>query len=156
MHVTVGEIMDLGGQNLPFSRDLREALGVYARRRWPLNTSVHAAREWGIPKATAKNVLKGHASDATVTSIIRAGGWELALPVIGAVIGQPVHTFFREQMREAAKAAEHAQEHERLAQAAYRRLATDAAPPGEDRRTWKSPGEVGSEASGRLARRRSA
>lgn len=154
MHVTVGEIMDLGGQTLPFSRDLREAIGLYARRRWPLNTSVHAAQAWGLPKATAKNVLKGHASDATVTKIMRAGGWELALPVIGAVVGAPVHEFFRDQMREAAKAAEHARQHDALAEAAYRRLASDAAPPGEDRRTWKSPGKMGAEATAGLARRR--
>lgn len=87
MTMTVNEIMTLDGQLLPFSRDLREALGVYARRTWPLHTSVHAAKAWGIPKTTAANLLKGHASDATVTTIIRAGGWALALPVIGAVIG---------------------------------------------------------------------
>lgn len=154
MTITANEIMDLGGQNLPFSRDLREALGVYARRKWPLNTSVHAAKAWGIPKTTAANVLKGHASDATVTKIIRAGGWELALPVIGAVIGEPVHTFFREQMREAARAAEDAERHERLAQAAYRRLATDAAGPGEDRRSWARPGKVGADQARRVAGRR--
>lgn len=154
MTITANEIMDLGGQNLPFSRDLREALGVYARRKWPLNTSVHAAKAWGIPKTTAANVLKGHASDATVTKIIRAGGWELALPVIGAVIGEPVHTFFREQMREAARAAEDAERHERLAQAAYRRLATDAADPGEDRRSWARSGEVGADQARRVAGRR--
>lgn len=87
MAMTVNEIMTLDGQLLPFSRDLREALGVYARRTWPLHTSVHAAKAWGISKSTAANLLKGHASDATVTTIIRAGGWALALPVIGAVIG---------------------------------------------------------------------
>ena len=87
MTMTVNEIMTLDGQILPFSRDLREALAVFARRTWPLHTSVHAAKAWGIPKTTAANLLKGHASDATVTAIIRAGGWGLALPVIGAVIG---------------------------------------------------------------------
>jgi hypothetical protein len=151
MTITANEIMDLGGQHLPFSRDLREALGIYARRKWPLNTSVHAAREWGIPKTTAANVLKGHASDATVTKIIRAGGWDLALPVLGAVIGSPVHEFFRAQMLQAAKAAEHAQHHERLAQAAYRRLEAPPADPGEDRRPRRAAGAVGAEKARRLA-----
>lgn len=130
MTLTADTIMHLDGQLLPFSRDLREALAIYARRTWPLNTSVHAAKAWSIPKSTAANLLKGHASDATVTAIFRAGGWALALPVIGAVIGEPVHAFFRDQMRQAAREAERAAEHEQLAAAAWGRL---AAPDRQDR-----------------------
>lgn len=150
MALTVNEIMTLDGQLLPFSRDLREALGVYARRTWPLNTSTHAAKAWGISKTTAANVLKGHASDATVTAIIRSGGWALALPVIGAVIGEPVHEFFREQMRQAAKDAERAQHHEHLATAAYGRLESHAAAAGEDRRSWRGSGALGAEKARRV------
>jgi hypothetical protein len=151
MSLTADGIMSLDGQILPFSRDLREALAIYARRTWPVNTSGHAAKAWGVPKSTAANLLKGHASDATVTKIIRAGGWALALPVIGAVIGEPVHTFFREQMRQAAKEADRARQHEELAQAAYRRLAAD--PPGarEGGRKGRGAGAVGSAEAGRLA-----
>ena len=150
MSLTADGIMSFDGQLLPFSRDLREALGLYARRRWPVNTSGHAAKAWGLPKTTAANLLKGHASDATVTKIIRAGGWELALPVIGAVIGEPVHEFFRDQMRQAAKEAERAQHHEQLAQAAYRRLANDAPPARQDRRKGQGAGAVGAEETRRL------
>jgi hypothetical protein len=150
MTLTAAGIMNLDGQMLPFSRDLREALAIYARRTWPLNTSVHAAKAWGIPKSTAANLLKGHASDATVTRIIRSGGWALALPVIGAVIGEPVHSFFREQMRQAAKDAERAEEHQRLASAAYRRLAYDPAGPGQDRRQGRGAGAMGADAAGAL------
>jgi hypothetical protein len=150
MTMTADTIMHLDGQLLPFSRDLREALAIYARRTWPLNTSVHASKAWGIPKSTAANLLKGHASDATVTRIIRAGGWQLALPVIGAVIGEPVHAFFRDQMRQAAKDAERAQEHEQLAEAAYRRLANDAAAAGPAGRTRRGPGALGASTSRRL------
>jgi hypothetical protein len=150
MAVTVNEIINLDGQLLPFSRDLREALAIYARRTWPLNTSVHAAKAWGVPKTTAANLLKGHASDATVTRIIRAGGWGLALPVIGAVIGQPVHEFFREQIRQAEKEASRAQEHERLADAAWRRLEGRAAGPGLDRQAGPATRGVGAQASRRL------
>lgn len=153
MTITANEIMDLDGQILPFSRDLREALGIYARRKWPLNTSVHASKAWRISKSTAANLLKGHASDATVTAIIRAGGWELALPVIGAVIGQPVAEFFRAQIQCAAREAERAQEHERLAQAAYGRLSSDAAASSENRSLRTGAGEVGSDPPRRLATR---
>lgn len=150
MTLTADTIMTLDGQNLPFSRDLREALAIYARRTWPVNTSGHAAKAWAIPKSTAANLLKGHASDATVTAIIRAGGWGLALPVIGAVIGEPVHAFFREQMRQAAKEAERAKHHEQLAAIAYRRLASGPAGPGEDRGKGRGAGAMGAQAPRRV------
>jgi hypothetical protein len=149
--LTADQIMTLNGQHLPFSRDLREALAIYARRMWPLNTSVHAAKAWGVSKSTATNVLKGHASDATVTRIIRAGGWELALPVIGAVIGHPVHSFFRDQMQKAAKEAERAEHHDRLASAAYRRLEGSPADHGEGGAVGSKAGSVGSKAPRRVA-----
>ena len=152
MSITAAEIMHLDGQMLPFSRDLREALAIYARRAWPLNTSVHAAQAWGIPKSTAANLLKGHASDATLTKIIRAGGWALALPVMGAVIGEPVHEFFRAQMRQAAKDAERAHEHERLAAIAYGRLAASAPADGQAREARPAARDLGAQAPGRVAR----
>ncbi len=151
MTITTAEIMTFGGQNLPFAQDLREALANYARRTWPIQTSVHASKAWGVSKDTAKNVLKGHASDATVTKIIRAGGWQLALPVIGAVIGHPVDAFFRDQMKHAAMEAARAQEHEELAAIAYRRLETDAAVVGQDRRSWRRAAAMGPKAPRRVA-----
>lgn len=150
MSLTADGIMNLDGQMLPFSRDLREALAIFARRTWPVNTSGHAAKAWGIPKSTAANLLKGHASDTTVTAIIRAGGWGLALPVIGAVIGEPVHAFFREQMRQAAKDAERAALHEQLAAAAYRRMEADPPPSSQDRRPGRGAGTMGAQAARRL------
>lgn len=153
MTTTTADLMTFGGQGLPFAQDLREAIGNYARRTWPVSTSIHAAKAWGVSKDTAKNVLKGHASDATVTKILQAGGWELALPVIGAVIGQPVDAFFREQMKRAAREAERAHEHEELARAAYRRLEGDPPAVGEDRRTWRRAGAVGAQAARRVAGR---
>ena len=158
MTTTTADLMTFGGQGLPFAQDLREALANFARRTWPTNTSGHMAKAWGISKDTAKNVLKGHASDATVTKIIRAGGWSVALPVIGAVIGQPVETFFREQIKKAAREAERAVEHEQLAAAAYRSLAARSANPGPDRDAAASArearsftGKVGLEAPRRVA-----
>ncbi len=99
MAQTMEAIMTLEGQLLPFARDFREALAIYARRTWPLNTSVHAAKAWGIDKTTAKNLLKGHASDATITRVLRAGGWAMALPVIGAVIGHSAEQFLEDERR---------------------------------------------------------
>jgi len=97
MSITANQIMTLDGQILPFARDLREALAVYARRQWPTNTSGHAAKAWGLPKTTMTNLLKGHASDATVTAVIRAGGWPLALAVVGATIGESLDEFINKE-----------------------------------------------------------
>lgn len=87
-----------GGQNLPFARDLREGLAVYARRHWRTNTAKQAAKAWGLPHATAANLLKGHASDATVTRVLRAGGWRLASAVVGAVIGHSYDDFLNTEL----------------------------------------------------------
>lgn len=145
MQLTAGNLMTLDGQLLPFARDLREALAVYARRRWPTNTSGNAAKAWGISKQTAVNLLKGHASDATLTRVFRAGGWELVLPVIGAVIGHPVTDFFRNQTREAAKEHAQAEQHERDASQAYRllgrALVVDRRPAGASPASTREAGD---------------
>lgn len=99
MPLTAEMIMTSEGQELPFARDLREAIGLWARKRWPVNTSLHLSKAGGISKATAKNFLKGHASDATITTVLRALGWEMAFPVIGAVIGQSADQFLETQRR---------------------------------------------------------
>ncbi len=101
--------MTADGQELPFARDLREALAIYARRTWPLNTSGQAAKAWGLPKTTTSNLLKGHASDATVTAVLRAGGWPLAMAVVGATIGQSLEdhlTQEQERLRHERRAFE--------------------------------------------------
>lgn len=97
------EIMTSGGQMLPFARDLREAISLYARRKWPINTSGHAAKAWKIDKATAANLLKGHASDATITRILRAGGWSMATAVVGAVIGHSLEDHINREIKEVAR-----------------------------------------------------
>jgi len=74
------------------------------------------------------------------------------------VIGQPVESFFREQIKKAAREAERAVEHEQLAAAAYRSLAARSANPGPDRDAAASArearsftGKVGLEAPRRVA-----
>lgn len=128
MAVGASEIMTLGGQNLPFARDLREAVAIYARRTWPTNTSGNAAKAWRIPKTTAANLLKGSASDATLTTILRAGGWQLALAVVGATIGQTLEDHL-ERERNAHEA--HAERLGALARhLRFGRAAVSLRPPG--------------------------
>lgn len=129
MAVTVNEIMTLGGRELPFARDLREAIAIYMRRTWPLNTSVHAASAWKIPKSTAASLLKGHASDATITRVLRAGGWPLAISVIGATIGTRLEDYIQAERqsleREAQQREREARDLATIEAALFRRPVAD-------------------------------
>jgi hypothetical protein len=129
MAVTVNEIMTLGGRQLPFARDLREAVAIYMRRTWPLNTAGCAAQAWGIPKTTAKSLMKGHASDATMTAVLRAGGWPLAIAVIGATIGERLEDFIQAERksleREAQQREREARELATIEAALFRRPVAD-------------------------------
>jgi hypothetical protein len=146
-----------GTMIIPLDQRRRDALMNYAvqaadgagvpRQSW-------CRKVWKLKDYEAKDLLKGNASETVWERIMKMRGphcgWAVALPVTAAVVGQDLHEFFREQMRLAAKDAEHAKEHERIAEAAYRRLADDIAGPGEDRRTWSRTGEVGARPTRRV------
>jgi hypothetical protein len=93
MTSTATQIMTDGGQTLPLQRDLRDALSTYARQTWRKDTAKHMAAAWDLPLSTAQNVLKGHASAALITHVLRVGGWGLATAIVGAVIGESLETF---------------------------------------------------------------
>lgn len=97
MTSTAIQIMTHDGQYLPLQRDLRDALATFARREWPRDTAKHAARAWQVPQSTAANILKGHASAATLTHVLRVGGWAVAQAVVGAVIGQAYEDFLQQE-----------------------------------------------------------
>lgn len=141
-----------GQRSLGLDRATRDALAEYSRTLWPTNSAKNAAREWDLSLDEARGVVAGRASQATIDKIFKHpnGGWRIVLPVLGAVIGHGVDSFFREQMRHAAREAERAREHEQLAQAAYRRLAPLPADAGEDGRTRGGSGEVGAQAPRRV------
>lgn len=157
MTVTADMIITRGGTVLPLDQRIADALMNYAceaadaegmaRQTW-------CRKRWGLKDYEAKDVLKGNASKSIYERILKLrgphGGWHVGLSVTGAVVGQPVHEFFKEQMRLAAREAQHAQEHERLAEAAYRRLATDPAPAREDRQAGAAARAVGSAQARRL------
>lgn len=111
------------------------ALAIYCERRWPVGRRKAIEREWDLSVDDARSVVEGKASKRILSKIWKhpRGGWAVALPIMGAVIGQPVSTFFREQNLKAAREAANALEHERAARAAYRRLASDVDPSGDAR-----------------------
>ena len=158
MTVTALEILRSDGEKHPtFPLDVEwdTGLAIYCRRRWPVGTRKAVQREWGLSVDDARSVVEGSASKRILSKIWKhpRGGWPVALPIMGAVIGIPIHDFFRQQTLQAAKAAHHAQEHERLAQAAYRRLEDHSAGSRQDRGQGGGPGAVGAEAPRRLAGR---
>lgn len=104
--------MTLAGRNLPLARDLREAVVLYLKTKYPINTTLHVSKDIDLDKTTAKNLLKGHASDATITKAIRAGGWDMAMAVIGSVIGTSLDDHIENER------AKHEQRAARLAQVA--------------------------------------
>lgn len=119
MPLTASEIMTDGWQDLPLQRDLRDALATYARRTWPRDTAKNAARAWGVPLSTAQNILKGHASAATLSHVLRAGGWSVATAVVGAVIGQGLEEFIAaEKTRIRRERRNYEARHERLVEMA--------------------------------------
>lgn len=132
-----------GRQHLPAARDLREAVATYARRTWPTDTVKSSARAWGLPLSTAANVLKGHASDTTMSQILRRGGWALAASVVGAVVGQTYDQFLQAEIeRFARERDQQKQRADRLAaaEAHLRRPAVDDLPlwQAADRRGVRS------------------
>jgi hypothetical protein len=149
MQVTAEMIFTRGGGFLPLDQRIADALMTYAQ---------HAADAEGMPRQTwcrkywrlkdyeAKDVLKGNASKTIYERILKMRGahcgWFVGLAVTGAVIGQPLHEFFREQNERAAREAANALEHERQARAAYRRLASFAADPRDDRDGGETAGET--------------
>jgi hypothetical protein len=114
MAVGVLEIMGRNGAGdalLGLDRPTRDALKVYAERRWPTNRRKAIEREWGLTPDQARAVMEGTPSATTVDQIWKhpRGGWAVALPVLGAVIGHGVGEYFALEARKAADESERAQ-----------------------------------------------
>jgi hypothetical protein len=162
MTVTGTMIITRGGGNLPLDQRRRDALMTYAQQAAdlagvPRQTWVRQA--WKLKDYEAKDLLKGNASETVWERILKGrgphSGWAVALPVLGAVIGVEISEFFRDQMRQAAKDAARAEEQERLASTAWKRLGdrSDLPRAGRetaeaDRQTGRGPGALGAEAAG--------
>ena len=73
----------------------KDGLAAYARRRWPTHTVKSIEREWDLSTDEAKNLLQGRTSLRTIEKILshKNGGWSLALPILGGVIGHGLTDF---------------------------------------------------------------
>lgn len=135
MAVTFGEILGSDGENrplLPLARQSRDALARYCAIRWPVGRRKAIQTEWRLTAEEARAVAEASAGPATLDRVWKAGGWGVVLPVMAAVIGQPVSDFFRDQIREVERAHERATECEALARKALSRAAGPLVEAGED------------------------
>ncbi len=95
MTATATMILTRSGTILPLDQRRRDALANYAEHEAraagvPLQTWVR--NTWGLKDYEAKDLIKGNASETVWERILKQrdnphGGWAVALPVIGAVIG---------------------------------------------------------------------
>ena len=82
------------------NRTIGEALAKMVRSRWPANTTKHVAKAWDLDAATAANLVRGSASERTVTKAIKAEGWSLLAPLGEALTGQSYDQFLQERVEE--------------------------------------------------------
>lgn len=166
MQLTVAEMLGYDGADrpiLPLTRATRDALARYVAIQAPTGRRKWAQNEWDLSADEARAVCEATASATTIEKVWRHknGGWRVALPVLGAVIGEPAHAFFQSQIREAAREHERAEQHERMARQAYERLGNDllgaaraARPePSTTRQAGDVAGGLRAEAPRRVARR---
>ena len=164
MEITTMRILGRDGESFPslgLSRATRDALARYTELRWPTGRRKAIERDWGLSPDQARSVMEATASASTIDTIWKHpnGGWVVALPVLGAVVGHPLHEHLRAEMRIAARQHQELERHAVLAEAAHRRLSTPASRrPDQDRGGAAAPrdegggsGEVGRDEARRLA-----
>lgn len=93
---------------LELDRATRDALAAFTVRRWSVNRRKEIQREWDLSPDEARGVMEATASASTIDKIWKhpRGGWSVALPVLGAVIGQGVGDFFAAERARALHEAE--------------------------------------------------
>lgn len=104
MTVTMMEILGSDGAGRPIlslERATRDALSKYVTLRWPTGRRKAVEREWSLTPDEARGVCEATASAATIDKIWKhkKGGWLVAFPVLGAVIGQGADDFLLVERR---------------------------------------------------------
>jgi hypothetical protein len=134
MTVTAEMILTDFGSKLPLDRRRKDALADLAKgeaRRAGISPERWARETWDLKAYEAKDLVRGNASETIWERIIKHpnGGWRIALPILGAVIGQGIGEFFAAEAERARHDAERRQQEatelaqaERAARAAIVRL----------------------------------
>jgi len=167
MTVTAMSLQTLRGTKLALDKRRRDALATYAIQAaedagQPPQTWVR--QTWGLKDYEAKHLLKGDASEATFERLLKRRGphcgWRLALPILGAIIGEDLADHFQREKAEVAhERARYAAEEARISaletHARERRaLGRVAAGQGavQGRRADGEPGLAAPRVGGRAAR----
>jgi len=93
-----GYFGDFSANLFPLDRT-RDALSAYARLTWPTGRRKSVAAEWGLTDMEAKTVCEGSASQATLDKVFKRGGWEIILPIYGALLGVTVEQHLIKQRK---------------------------------------------------------
>jgi hypothetical protein len=104
MTATADMIITLGGTVLPLDQRRRDALANLAQleaKAAGLPAQTWVRQTWGLKDYEAKDLLKGNSSEPVWERILKHpnGGWSVALPILGAVIGHDVEVFLQAQRK---------------------------------------------------------
>lgn len=83
----------------------RDALSAYAALRWPVCRRKSVESEWKLSPYEAKSVCEGSASQEAIDKVFKLCGWEIILPIYGALLGVTVEQHL---IRERKSHVEHA------------------------------------------------
>ncbi|MCR5875139.1 hypothetical protein LRS10_13655 [Phenylobacterium sp. J426] len=109
MTYEAAQIMSRRGAEFELDRRRRDALATYAEiaaaeAGKPAQTWVRET--WGFKVYEAKHLLAGNASETMWERILKQrgphGGWRVALPILGAVIGEDIADHFQREKAEVA------------------------------------------------------
>jgi len=89
-----------------FPRGMGELLALFARRKYQRDTAKHVEQVWGVDPSTAANLVKGHASERTITKALRAEGWPLVMALGEAMTGQAYEEHLQNIIQETERARE--------------------------------------------------
>lgn len=117
-------------------RTMGETLAKMVRGRWKHATAKQVAAAWDLDPTTAANLIKGHASERTLTKAIKAEGWELLEALGHALTGQTHHEWEEERLNRIIEEANRAQESIRKLRTRREILAQESRPMDEDH-SWK-------------------
>jgi hypothetical protein len=87
-----------------FDRSMGELLAEFYRRRFPRDTAKRVANRIGLEPQTATNLVKGHASERTITKALKAEGWPLIVALGEAVTGRSYADHLQEIIHETERA----------------------------------------------------
>lgn len=140
MAVTMNEINTLRGTALGLDSRRRDALATFARLSAeddgiPAQTWVRT--RWGLKDYEAKALLRGDATEPVWERILKSpnGGWTVAIPVMGAVIGHGLGDFITKEKARHERARKDLERREQRLVATARDLpAVLGLGPGCDRR----------------------